>query len=74
MLGEVGEPELGRTVCDELMAFASVVVDDDAKVIMHSHDIVAELLGKRLGPDGILSGQPTRLAISDVTCSHSRPK
>lgn len=37
----------------------------------HPNDIVAKLLGKRLGHDDILPGQPSWLATSDVTYSCS---
>ena len=50
--------------------------ESDIRVaVLHDADyIVAELLGKRLGHDDILPGQPSRLATLDVTCSCIRPQ
>src|SRR5699024_820021 len=42
-------------------------------VLRDPDDVVAELLGERLGHDDILPGQPSRLAMFDVTSSYIRP-
>lgn len=47
----------------------------DIRITIQSdtNDILAELLGKRLGHTDILPGQPSQLATSDVTTPCSRP-
>lgn len=47
----------------------------DAGLAVHpdAHDVIAELLGEGLGHSGILSCQPPRLAMFDVTYSCTRP-
>lgn len=42
-------------------------------VLRDADHVVAELLGKRLGHDDILPGEPFRLATFDVNCSYIRP-